>query len=106
MFPLGALVVQYALGMYVNMFISFPENATAGQMWEFAWSQWPPATHIALAILLLLGAVLFLIRALLFKQKKWIIGSSVGLVGILAAGGSGAIFIPTQSDALSYSMWR
>ena len=104
MFLLGALVVQYALGMYVNMYISFSENATAGQRWEFAWSQWPLATHIVLAILLLLGAILFLTRALIYKQKKWIIGSAIGLVGILAAGGSGAIFIPSQTNVYSYSM--
>lgn len=104
MFLLGALVVQYALGMYVNLYTSFPNNATAGMLWEFAWSQWPLASHIILAILLLLGAVLLCVRAILYKDKKWIIGSVVGLLGILAAGGSGAIFIPSQMNAYSYSM--
>jgi hypothetical protein len=103
-FLLGALVVQYALGMYVNLYVTFPSNATTGQSWEFAWSQWPLASHIGLAILLVLGAILLCVRAILYKDRKWIIGSVIGLLGILAAGASGAIFIPSQMNAYSYSM--
>ncbi|HEV8666492.1 MAG TPA: hypothetical protein VN665_01415 [Candidatus Paceibacterota bacterium] len=104
MFLIGALVVQYALGMYVNLFVSFPENATDGQLWEFAWSQPPLAAHIILAILLLLGAIVALVRAVLYKNKGWIIANTVGLLAILAAGASGASFIPSQGDIYSYSM--
>ena len=104
MFLLGALVVQYALGMYVNLYVAFPSSATTGQLWEFAWSQWPLASHIGLAILLLVGAILLCIRAILYKNRTWIIGSVIGLLGILAAGASGAIFIPSQMNAYSYSM--
>ena len=99
-----ALVVQYALGMYVNLYISFPQNATEGQLWEFAWSQKPLAAHIILALLILLGAIVALVRAILYKNKTWIIADSVGLVAILAAGASGATFIPSQVDLYSYSM--
>jgi hypothetical protein len=104
MFLLGALLIQYALGMYVNLFISFPQNVTEGQLWEFAWSQKPLAAHILLAILILLGAIVALVRAVLYKHKKWIIANSIGLVGVLAAGASGAVFIPSQTNAYSYSM--
>jgi hypothetical protein len=101
---LGALIVQYALGMYVNLFVSFPHNATDGQLWEFAWSQKPLAAHIVLAILILLGAIVLCVRAALYKNRKWIIASSVGLLAVLAAGASGATFIPSQTGAYSYSM--
>lgn len=104
MLLLGALIVQYMLGMYVNLFVSFPENATDGQLWEFAWSQKPLAMHILLAILILLGAVVALVRAALYKNKKWIVANSIGLAAILAAGASGAVFIPSQTDAYSYAM--
>lgn len=99
-----ALIVQYALGMYVNLFVAFPENASAGQLWEFAWSQKPLAAHIILAILILLGAIVCLIRSLVYKNKKWVIASSIGLLAILAAGGSGAVFIPSQTGLYSYAM--
>jgi hypothetical protein len=103
-FLIAALVLQYALGMYVNLFVPFPDNATAGQLWEFAWAQKPLAAHILLAIIILLGAIALLVRAVLYKNKKWIVASSVGLLAILAAGASGAQFIPSQTDLYSYSM--
>jgi hypothetical protein len=104
LFLSAALVIQYALGMYVNLFISFPQNATGGQLWEFAWSQKPLAAHILLAILILLGAIVALVRAVVYKNKRWVIANSLGLSAIIAAGLSGAAFIPSQTNAYSYSM--
>lgn len=104
MFLWGALIVQYALGMYVNLFVSFPNNATEGQLWEFAWSQPSLAAHIILAILILLAAITLCIRAIRSKDRRWIVASSIGLLAVLAAGVSGAAFIPSQSNAYSYSM--
>lgn len=99
-----ALVVQYALGMYVNLYVSFPDGLAGGQLWEYAWSQTPLGAHIVLAILILLGAIVCLVRALIFKNRTWTIASVVGLLAIIAAGGSGAIFIPLQADLYSYAM--
>lgn len=99
-----ALVVQYALGMYVNLFVTFPENATQSQLWEFAWSQKSLASHILLAFLILFGAIVLAIRAVRFKNVIWIRASGIGLLAVLAAGASGATFIPSQSDIYSYFM--
>ena len=101
---IGALIVQYVLGMYVNLFVSFPQNAIQRQLWEFAWSQPSVAAHIILAILILLGAIVILVRAILSKNRTWIIATSVGLIAILAAGSSGATFISSQGDLYSYAM--
>ncbi|HEV3245378.1 MAG TPA: hypothetical protein VG102_03395 [Candidatus Paceibacterota bacterium] len=103
-FLVAALVLEYLLGMYVNLFVSFPENAVDGQLWGFAWSQAPLAAHIILAILILLGAIVLLVRSILRKDKRWGIASSIGLAAVLLAGLSGAAFIPTQTDLYSYSM--
>jgi hypothetical protein len=104
MFLLGALIIQYALGMYVNLFVSFPQNSTDGQLWEFAWSQPSLAAHIILAVLILGAAITLCARSIWSKDRRWIIASIIGLVAILAAGASGASFIPTQANAYSYSM--
>ena len=53
---------------------------------------------------MLAGALVLIIRAVMIKDRRWIIFSSFGLLGILVAGGSGATFIPTQSDIYSYTM--
>jgi len=101
---IASLVVQYALGMYVNLFVPFPEAGTEGQLWEFAWSQPALATHIVLAILIFIGAVVLCIRAYLSRDSAWILPSFIGLLGVLIAGADGAQFIPTQSDLFSYLM--
>jgi hypothetical protein len=98
------LVIQYALGMYVNLFVTFPDGANQGQLWEFAWSQPSLASHIILAFLLLFGAIALCIRAIRAKNKKWIIASTLSLLALLGAGASGATFIPSQTDVYSYSM--
>lgn len=101
---MGALVVQYALGMYVNLFVTFPDNATQTQSWEFARSQPALLAHIILAALILIGAIVLCIRSARYRSKSWIWASLIGLLAVLAAGASGAQFIPTQTDLYSYSM--
>lgn len=101
---MAALVVQYALGMYINMFISFPDQATEGQLWEFAWAHWPVSTHIILAGLLALGAIVLCVRAARVRSRPLIWSSLIALLALFVAGGSGGQFIPTQNDAWSYSM--
>jgi hypothetical protein len=62
------LLVQYMLGMFSNLYVQFPDTTVPGKLWEFAWTQVPVATHIVLGMLLFLGALALLIRALLFKK--------------------------------------
>ncbi|MDE2213430.1 MAG: hypothetical protein KGJ34_02790 [Patescibacteria group bacterium] len=101
---IGALIVQYALGMWVNLYVSFPQSATEGQLWEFAWSQVPLASHIILAFLILIGAIVLCVRSFYYRLRVWKISSTIGLIAILLAGGSGATFIPSQTALYSYSM--
>jgi uncharacterized membrane protein YhaH (DUF805 family) len=99
-----ALVVQYALGMYVNLYVPFPEGIVGNQLWEFAWSQPALAAHIILAILIFLGSIALCIRAARTRNRTWIWSAFIGLLAIFGAGASGASFIPSQNDIYSYSM--
>lgn len=102
---LTGLVVQYALGMYVNLYVSFPEGAvTDAERWGFVWSHWPVGAHVVIAVLLLIGAIIFAVRAYLRRNRGVIVVALLGLAGILWAGVSGAIFVSSQTDAYSYSM--
>jgi hypothetical protein len=99
-----SLTAQYLLGMYANLFVEFPENASEGQLWEFSWSQIPLALHIIVGLLLTIGATALIARAIKTKNKIWIKSSVVGAVGIIVAAYAGARFIPTQQDFYSYLM--
>jgi hypothetical protein len=101
---LGFLIFQYLFGMAVNLFVQFPDTKSQSILWEFAKSQMALVLHIILGALLLIGALVFIIRAIHSKNKQWIISASVGLLAILVAIISGAQFIPTQQDVYSYIM--
>jgi hypothetical protein len=104
MIMLALLGVQYILGMITNLFVQFPTSATDGQLWEFAWSQFSEAAHIILGLLLFVGGVIFLIRAVRAKDRVWTVAAAVGLFGILSAIYGGVTFIPSQVDQYSLVM--
>jgi hypothetical protein len=101
---LVSLSVQYLLGLTTNLFVQFPQSENASVLWKFAWTQLPLALHIIVGLLLFIGSIALLIRAIILKDKPWIKASAIGLVAILIAGVSGAIFVPTQSAIYSYVM--
>jgi hypothetical protein len=103
-FMIGALVVQYTLGMISNMFVQFPDTTRPDLLWVAARSQFPTLAHIIVGTLLLVGAIVFVIRAARQKNRPWIVSSAIGLASILAAIFGGTQFVTTQTDAYSLLM--
>lgn len=103
-FLLSFLIVQYLLGMAANLFVQFPDTTNEVKQWEFAKTQFLVMAHIVLGLLLLIGGVVFFIRAIRRKDKQWLISASIGLLAILVAIVAGSQFVPTQQDAYSYTM--
>ena len=103
-FMIVFLVIQYALGMVTNLFVQFPDTSQAGPLWEAARSQFPSAAHIVVGTLLLIGAVVFTIRAAGKDNRPWLASALGGLVGIIVAYISGVIFTTLQSDVYSLVM--
>lgn len=101
---LGGLVIQYLLGMAINLYVKFPDSQTEGQLWEFSWKQPLVAAHIVLAILLFFGTLALAIRAQKMQSTAWKLPAWIGFLAVLLAGFSGSRFIPTQSDPYSYLM--
>ena len=101
---LTALVVQYALGMYVNLFVQFPDNAGPVDLWRFAVRQWPLAFHIILGALLFIGSLALMMGAIRYRSYAWQAPAVIGFIAILIAAISGTSFIPTRSDPFSYVM--
>jgi hypothetical protein len=100
----GLLILEYVLGMYVDLFVAFPDGAQGDEAWKFAMDQGPVVAHVAFATLLVLGGIAFLIRVIMLKRKAWLAPAIIGLLAIFVAGGSGDEFIRSQSDAYSYTM--
>ena len=101
---LGLLALQYVLGMVTNLYVQFPQTDQISQLWDAARSQFASAAHILLGVLLLVGAILFVIRAAMNREGRWIVSSAVGLVGIVVAAFGGVTFVNSQGAIFSLIM--
>lgn len=101
---LAALMVQYIFGMLSNLFVAFPEGASAWDQWKFAHEQFVLMMHIDLGVLLLAAAVALYVRAIRDKNRSWKTASGIGLGSILLAVMSGSEFINTQQNVYSVVM--
>jgi heme A synthase len=113
-----ALLVQFGLGMYVNLFAHIPlthpghaaKNFFAGSYHSVAWaetSQQAPlilAFHAGLGLLLVLGSLWLAVLAIRGRRAGFVWAAVLGALFILGAGFNGASFLNYNEDANSYVM--
>jgi hypothetical protein len=104
-----ALLIQYGLGMWVNLYATIPARDQGGG--EFAaigraLSHGPAglAVHTGLGLLLLIGSIVPVIRAVAGRRPALIVTSGLSLLAILGAAGSGAAFVNAGTNGASLSM--
>lgn len=101
---LGALVmlvVQFGLGIGVNLYTSLPAKGSAGD----AFSNGPVlALHVVLGLLLIVAAIGLLVRAIIARHGPVIVAAAVGLLAIVTAATQGASFVSNSSNAASLAM--
>ena len=113
-----ALLVQFALGMYVNLFASIPLNHPghgandffAGSYHSVAWAETSPhaplilAFHAGLGLLLVVGSLWLAVLAIRGRRAGIVWAAVLGALFILGAGFNGASFLNYNHDANSYVM--
>ena len=99
----AALVVQFLLGMYMNMYVEFPKTGPLAA-WDFAKHSVVVMAHIILGTGLLIGGIALLVRAIRAKNRHWTIVASIAVFGLLMSWSGGERFITTQNDIASYFM--
>ena len=95
------LVLIYALGMYVNLFVEIPEDATA---WQVAMKSIILLLHLSLGTLLIVHATSLVASSVKAKNSSWMIFSGVGLAGVLLSVATGSSFITHQNELSSLLM--
>ena len=110
------LVVQFLLGMAVNLFVKIPTNHPGANPPEYFGGVVQSVTwailhgnvlliiHASLGLLLVLNAAELLIAAIRTRARDLITVTSFGLFGVLAAGFNGGSFLNYNQDFSSMLM--
>jgi hypothetical protein len=104
-----ALLVQYALGMWVNVYVTVPKRDQGGGVPAAvgrALSSGPAALalHAGIGLVIVIGSVALVARAIQARHRMTIVTSLISLLAVAGAAVSGATFVNTGSDGASLGM--
>lgn len=115
-FALGMLLIQYLLGMAINLFVTIPGNHPGSDPPEYfggvvqsvSWAIlhggiWL-TLHGAFGLLIVLGAIGTLVQAIRLGGRARITWSALGFVGVLGAGFNGGSFLNYNQNFSSMLM--
>ena len=97
------LMVQFALGISVNLYVTLP---AAGHPGHASWFGNGPllALHATLGMFLVLAAVFVLVRSIMARNRGLILTSAAGLVAIFLAFFFGSNFTDKLTNGYSLGM--
>jgi hypothetical protein len=99
------LVIQFGLGVGVNLYTTLPAAGSGGRSIGDAFSSGALlALHAAFGLLLIITALSLLVRAIAARHRPLIVTSAIGLLAIIAAAGSGASFVNDSANGASLGM--
>ena len=103
------LILQFAIGMIVNLYATIPAGDKGSGFWSAigrALADGPASltVHAILGLLLVVTAVTLVVRAAASRLVPVIVTSSIGLLAVLGAAASGSRFVGTQASSASISM--
>lgn len=93
------LIVQFALGVAVNLYVTLPAHKS---FFSTVFGSGLLAAHAIVALVLLGAAIVALVRAI--RASRAVALTSVGLAAILVAAGAGASFTHGQGNSDSLGM--
>lgn len=99
------LVVEYAIGMYVNLSVTLPGADHGGSLGS-AISNGPASlsVHAVIGLLLGLGALGVAAQSILVRHWRLIAASVIGLLAMIFASVTGTGFTSTGADSASMAM--
>ena len=99
------LVVQYGLGVFLNLYVSIPaSDAHAGYFQEIATAPLALTVHALLGLGLIGTAILLVARAVGMRDRRLAVLATAGLTAIGGAFGAGEIFVKNGQSSASLAM--
>ena len=104
-----ALLVQFALGMVVNLYVTVPARDQGGGVLTaigraFANGPVALAIHAGLGLVIVLGTISLVVRSVASRRRPLIWLSSLTLLAVLGAAFNGAAFVNSGNDGASLGM--
>ena len=104
-----ALLVQYGLGMGVNLFVNVPDadqGKGMGAAFGKSFSNGPAAlaAHAGIGLLLVINVIVVLVTAFRAGHRVALISSIVGALCVIGAAFSGANFVDKGANSASMTM--
>ncbi|HEX3516563.1 MAG TPA: hypothetical protein VHT26_21435 [Trebonia sp.] len=100
-----ALVLQFGLGMVLNLFVTVPPaDARAGFITEVRTAPLGLTVHAVLGTLLICAAVVLVTRAVGARDRLVIAFAVTGLVAVAGAFAAGEMFVRDGRDGVSLAM--
>jgi hypothetical protein len=105
----AGLLIQYAVGLWVSVYVTVPARDQGGGLLAAvgrALANGPAAlaVHAALGLLLLVGSIVLVVRAVVAGDRFFMVTTAVSLLAVLGAAGSGAAFVDNGQDGASLAM--
>ena len=102
---LAGLVVQFALGMVLNLYIVIPAaDGRVSYLREMETAPGVLTAHALIALLLLATAGILLLRAVALRDRAVIALVATGLAALLGAFAAGELFVRSGTNGRSLSM--
>ncbi len=113
---LALLLVQFIIGMLVNLFVVLPSQhpgtnapeyfggVAQGVWWALGHGGWELSAHAGLGVLLGALSLVMLVVAIIARRRAWIIVTMLGWLGVFGAGFNGASFMNYGHDFSSLIM--
>jgi hypothetical protein len=110
------LLGQFLIGMAVNLFVQIPKNhpgarppeyfsgAAQSVTWAVSAGPFWLLVHASLGLVLVAAAAVLLVMAIAARRRGPIVGATVGLLAVVAAGFNGASFLNYDEDFSSMLM--
>jgi hypothetical protein len=103
------LLIQYGLGMWVNLYVTVPARdhgggAPAAIGRSLANGPGALAAHSGIGLLITLGSIVLVVRAVQARSRVTIVTSSINLVAVAGAAASGAAFVDSGRAGASLTM--
>lgn len=99
------LIVQFGVGIGVNLYVSLPAAGSGGRPAGQAFSNGAVlALHVVLGLLLVVSAIGLLVQAIVARHWPVVAAAGLGLIAMVGAAGQGFSFVHDSTNAASMGM--